>query len=125
MTPKKHDQMAEELGKFMADPSEGGTRSPNGFTKQECFEAGFRACHRVMFSEQVQIGEDIREIERLRMEQNLRKNTLIREYRKQSNLYAWLVSRLSMADLDIMHRRPLGSKEEVEEVLAEIKKICN
>lgn len=70
-------------------------------------------------------GEDIREIERLRMEQNLRKNTLIREYRKQSNLYAWLVSRLSMADLDILRRRPLGSKEEVEEVLAEIKKICN
>ena len=33
MTPKKHDQMAEELGKFMADPSEGGTRQPNGFTK--------------------------------------------------------------------------------------------
>lgn len=120
----KPEQMAEELAKFMGDPSEGGTRQPNGLTKQECFEAGFRACQRIMFAEQLRMGEDIREIERLRMEQNLRKNTLIREYRAQASHYAWLVSRLTTADLDILRRRPLGSKEDVEQVLDEITRLC-
>lgn len=31
----------EALAAFMSDPSMGGTKTPNGFTKEECFRAGW------------------------------------------------------------------------------------
>lgn len=35
--------MKKALSDFMGDPSMGGTRKPNGFTKEECFTAGWES----------------------------------------------------------------------------------